>query len=233
MQPAIILKKVPSSFLFLGGLYLLDIFLFFIFRLTLLLQHTERIHSIPWSIVIKSFFVGWRFDTAISAYLLIPVYFLVVIPWINMFRNTIIKYIGLAVIILTAGIACSLALSDLGFFKFFNSRLNSTIFEWNDTPWFSLKMSFSAFGAHWYILAFIIIMMLYYKLLIRLYAYVQNISVKPHLATALLLPIIAAALIFLGARGRIAIKAPLTWGVAYFSSYDFANQMALSLLSIK
>ncbi|MFQ5453510.1 MAG: LTA synthase family protein, partial [Candidatus Zixiibacteriota bacterium] len=41
------------------------------------------------------------------------------------------------------------------------------------------------------------------------------------------LPLIAA-IFFLGIRGRIEEKAPLRWGVAYFSEYDFANQLALN-----
>ncbi|MEA2030029.1 MAG: sulfatase-like hydrolase/transferase [candidate division Zixibacteria bacterium] len=119
-------------------------------------------------------------------------------------------------------------LCDIEFFKFFNSRLNGSALQWMDTPGFMISMIWQTYPVVWYLLLYVVMLTLFiyvaFKLLRRITSWGGRTSIWVNL---LWIPFTLAVFAIL-ARGRIEEKAPLTWGLAYFSKYDIANQLALN-----
>jgi hypothetical protein len=87
-----------------------------------------------------------------------------------------------------------------------------------------------------------LLLFFFYKLVIRIkkFAFNEGLSaeVKPFATQAgvdnnspvktILVYLLLLALLFMGIRGRLAIKSPIRWGTAFFSPYNFTNQLGLN-----
>lgn len=201
---------------------------FELWRLLTLLQLRDRAAEIPTAMLLQSFFVGLRFDFAIACYITLPLAVLGALPFIDVGRCRPARWLNTALLFILSGVAFYLCLSDIEFFKFFNTRLNGMALEWTDTPGFMVQMLWETYPVVRYTLLFAVVFIAF-ALLIRRLQKSLLIARRPSSTSLNLiyLPLIAAIMI-LGARGRIEEKAPLTWGEAYFSEYGFANLLALN-----
>ncbi len=183
---------------------------------------------IPASVWIEAFLVGVRFDFAMASYVALPVYLLAVLPWIGATRNRVSCTILIGFVSIAAALTFFLHLADIEFFRFFNTRLNGMALQWADTPGFMVTMIWQTYPVVRYLLLYGGMLLLFVWLLRRM---LRHLSVEgrqsPWWIDLAWLPVVAAILV-VGARGRIEEKAPLTWGLAYFSPYDMANQLALN-----
>jgi phosphoglycerol transferase MdoB-like AlkP superfamily enzyme len=201
---------------------------FELWRLLTLLQLRERVASVPLSIVAQSFLVGLRFDFAVACYIVLPLMLLGILPFIDVGRLRWVRWFNTALLLPIAAFAFYLCLSDIEFFKFFNTRLNGMALEWIDTPGFVANMLWETFPIIRYTLLFLIVFIPFVLLIRKLQRWTLiDRRPSPVWMNLAYLPLIAGILV-LGGRGRIEEKAPLTWGEAYFSEYGFANLLALN-----
>lgn len=216
-----------SAAIALGTAVLLTAF-FELWRGILLLLLESPDPTIPAEVWIQSFIVGFRFDFAIACYAALPIYLLAVVPWIGAARNRVSRSILVALIVVVAAVSFFIHLADIEFFKFFNTRLNGMALQWADTPGFMVTMIWQTYPVVRYLLLYGGVLLAFVWLLRRM---VIRLTVHrpypPWWVDLVWLPVVLAILL-IGARGRIEEKAPLTWGLAYFSQYDVANQLALN-----
>jgi phosphoglycerol transferase MdoB-like AlkP superfamily enzyme len=203
--------------------------LFFeIWRLLTLLQLRECASSVPASVIAQSFLAGLRFDFAIACYITLPLLLLGMLPIIDISRIRVVRWANNALLFTIAAVAFYLSLSDIEFFKFFNTRLNGMALEWIDTPEFVTTMIWETYPVIRYTLLFVVIFTVFVIVILR----IQRILLRDRQPSSIWLNLaylpLLVAIIVLGARGRIEEKAPLTWGEAYFSEYSFANLLALN-----
>jgi len=109
--------------------------LFFeLFRLLDLIILSERAAGIPAGDIFYSFIAGLRFDFSISSYIVLPLYILSIIPFLDIQRNRFVRsFISLLLILLTAA-AFLLHTIDIEFIRVFNARLNDYLFTWGNMP---------------------------------------------------------------------------------------------------
>ena len=226
--------------------FALFIVFFEFLRALLLVRYFHLAAAVPWTTLIGSFLVGFRFDLAVTGYIVAPVALIGPLPKIGLTSSHLTRRLVNIYLVIMGAAAFLMSLIDLEFLGQFNTRLNHLALEWIDTPGFVMGMLVEWFG--------VIPLLIGWVLLIVLFAYalryftrrifhetprtspskskIQNSKFKiqnhfSYLQFAIIYPLILG-LTFLAIRGRVAIKAPLTWGVAYFSSYNFANQLALN-----
>jgi len=215
------------AFYFLTVAVTLSLF-FESWRLLTLLQLRDRAVAVPFSVMAQSFFVGLRFDFVIACYITLPLSLLGMFPIVDISRSRMSRWVNNTLLFLLAAVSFYICLSDIEFFRFFNTRLNGMALEWSDTPRFVVTMIRETYPVIRYFLLFAIVLAAFVTVILR----IQRVLVysRPPSSNWLnlaYLPLVAAIML-LGARGRIEEKAPITWGEAYFSEYSFANLLALN-----
>lgn len=203
--------------------------LFFeLWRLTLLIHQWNRAADIPSLVLLKSFLIGMRFDLVIACYIAVFLYVLSIIPGLDISRRRFMRIINLGLLIPLTAVIFFMHMIDLEFFSFFNARLNGMALTWQDTPDMMLSMVWDMYPVVRYLLLLVVVVGLFIWIM-RRWQHLLLIKRKasPIWLNLLYLPLIGVIL-FVGARGRLADKSPIRTGVAYFSSYDFANQLALN-----
>jgi len=178
--------------------------------------------------MVESFLVGFRFDFAVACYIMIALFIPALLPFIGITKAGRAKYVYLTIISLAAAVTFLIHLADIEFFDYFNTRLNSTALSWRDTPSMMLSLVWQTYPVIRYMLFYGAVLFLFVFVLKRFQdRMLSKDKNKPFWLHLIWLPVVAAVL-FVGGRGRIVDKTPLRWGVAYFSQYDFANQLALN-----
>jgi phosphoglycerol transferase MdoB-like AlkP superfamily enzyme len=198
-----------------------------LFRLGFLLKYRSLITDIPFFTLLYSFVIGARFDVVVLSYIFIPSFILGYLPLISMDRLKPTRVIIQTLLLVCLSVIFFLSLVDIEYFGEFGTRLSHWAWEYADQPdmmWYSIWSAYPVvpylllWGAIIFIFAFIVI-----KMSVRIFSQKQRAKIVTRLAYFILI----LALLFLGARGRWQL-APIDWGLAYFSPYGFANQLALN-----
>ncbi|MFA8300090.1 MAG: LTA synthase family protein [Hyphomicrobiales bacterium] len=227
-----ILDKIPKNIRYIVNVYIIGIIFFSVFRLILLISNWNLSEQLPdnkWRLLIKAMFMGWRFDTVISGYiLLLPFVILTLFFFIGKGYNKVQKLIGLYVAIMY-GLAFMICSVDIPYFTYFFSRLTTSIFIWADDFTFGMKMIFSEVKYWIFILPLIILYIVFIKLIAKARKKTSKRNVfSQNWISSTIISIVFFGLMFLGIRGRVEKKSPIMVGTAYFSSYAFPNQLGLN-----
>lgn len=224
--------KKYARFNYLLVTYLIGIIIFTMFRLVNTWVYCSHADPIPdfEGLYGHALWMGWRFDTVVSCYLLaIPALMMVVGALTGIERLLYYKVLhGLLVTgYIVAFLACAV---DVPFFSYFFTRLNAVPVNEIDSLGLVLDMVFSE---PVYLLAFcgFLAFAVGYALLMR---WVFRRVLRDHLdkslkpGFAVLVSVLLLALLFVGMRGRLSKKSPIRVGTAYFCNNGFLNQLGLN-----
>lgn len=225
--------RIQGYVAFSFATYISGIVVFTLFRLILFVSEYDRYTNLPedrLSLAFKSFVMGWRFDTVISAYLLLlPFVLLALSSLINWHSKKFHRSISILTGVLFT-ISFLVSAVDIPYFNQFFSRFTLAAFAWIDSPIFVIKMAFQE-PMYWIVLIpFIALCILFWKNIARFrkkYLETQEGKIRFSLA-ALLWFIPTTLLLLLAARGRLEQKSPIRIGTAYFSNHAFPNQLGLN-----
>ncbi len=215
------------TILFFVSIFFLSLIFLTVFRFGFLIKHHQLAKGIPPATLAKSFFIGARFDIVVLGYLLIPLFLLSHIPFIGIARLKATRIVVLILFLSCMGLFFFLSLVDIEYFGEFGTRLSRWVWEYMDHPdmvWYSM---WSAYPIALYLLLWGAITFVFSTFVIRIGRRIFQQKQREGIIRPLVYFILGAALLFLGARGRTQV-APIDWGVAYFSPYGFANQLALN-----
>jgi len=201
---------------------------FQLWRLIVLVASGDLAGSVPAGVLVQSFLVGMRFDIAIACYIALPITALGLFPFVDIVRNCVTRWTSFTLLIALGAIAFFVHLVDIEFFRFFNSRLNGTALLWSDSPDFALGMIWETYPVIRYLLLYVAVLCLFAILVFLLQRRLIVRGGRSPVPTNTVWLVGLLALFVLGARGRIEEKSPLRWGMAFFSTYEFANQLALN-----
>ncbi len=228
---------IPLSFI--AKIYVLGVLFFTVFRLLFFGIYFQQIHQIEnnlWTTILSAFFMGWRFDTVISMYLLaLPaIAAFLGFPFPKMRKHVLKFAIGFSMI--AYALAFLVCVADIPFYGQFGSRFNTMAFAWMDNPAFVFGMIFGEIRYWLYIVPLGLILFAWVKLLLRLKKRTLTVVLEKSpgsfsVRTALLYSVSVLAILavmFLGMRGRIEKKSPIRIGTAFISNYNFPNQLGLN-----
>jgi len=232
-----LLSKIPIHIKYIIFIYLSGILFFTLFRLLLFITEIKQLEIIPDKIILisKAFFMGWRFDTVISGYLLFfPLLILSIVSFFNFNKVRLYKIIHMLLFFLYA-LTFLICAIDIPFFNYYFSRLTIVVLSWMQNASFGFKMIFEEMSYLIYFFIYIAFCIAFYFLLsfIKRKTIDENIFSFPkknmrYLIQQFCFSILALVVMFIGIRGRIEKKSPIKVGTAYFSNYAFPNQLGLN-----
>jgi phosphoglycerol transferase MdoB-like AlkP superfamily enzyme len=223
----IVSLKPPSTVLFFGAIFLLGVIFLELLRLGFLYRHRNIASGIPTLTILHSFLIGARFDIVVLSYIFIPLFILSYLPFLGVHRLKVSRAIIEAILFLCFSLVFIVSFIDIEQFGEFGTRLSFWALEYLDHPgmvWYGI---WSGYPVTFYILLWVGLTSVFVWIGIR---FSKRIFKRKHEETILnriLYLVLVLALLFLGARGRWEL-APIDWGLAYFSPYGFANQLALN-----
>ena len=226
---------IPAYFLFLLSVYIVGLLMFTAPRYILFLRHLDEVQNVPTNILWGAMFMGFRFDSVISAYILaLPLLFFIVASFLR-WKSAFAEKIVLWLIIILYGIALFICAADIPYFEHFNYRITVSALQWIDTPGFVLSMIFNDASYYPYLGLFFISILLFSFSLKKIFFVVMqskaqqnNSHHKISYSLLIVYAVLSLGTVFIGARGRIANKSPIRWGTAFFSNYPFPNQLGLN-----
>jgi len=226
-------RFLPKNIRYILTNYIFGVIVFFVFRVILLLANLDLLEGIEASklsgLLLNSFTFGLRFDTVILCYILaFPTLLLVIFSFFDKIKFNYYKAINCFILVFYF-LVFFISLADIPYFNQFLERITVEIFEWMNTPLIVLKMVVTdKTNLVFFVILFMLLGMLfaYYKLVLKKYQSDNcrsDFNLKLSLISLILLPFL-----FLGIRGRIAIKSPIRVGTAFFSDYSFINKLGLN-----
>jgi len=211
--------------LFTAGVYVLLLALFAVLRLLLLWRNAGMAQQIPAELLTKSFWVGMRFDLAVSSYLLIPFFLLLLVL---RGRKRVWLLAGLAAVI--GGVIFS-SLAEIEFYRELEFRFNTVVFEYLNHPRIVAGMAWEGYPVLRYLLVWAALLSFFTGACSWLYRRILLPAPPVKGAQAILartmgVTLMLAMMIF-ASRGGFTHE-PLRWGDAFFSEEPFANDLALN-----
>ncbi len=211
--------------------YGIAILLFFVFRLILFFTGIGNIGNVSDSAsdIARAFIMGVRFDIVISGYLLVLPYLVLTIMFLINRRSLIVTRTVFYFVFAVFTVSFLVCAVDIPYFNQFFSRFTISAFQWFDSPVFVFRMIVEE-PAYWiFILPFVILTLIFYRLLSRAFAgFEQSQVTERPLVFKVLISLVFLGVMFAGARGRLAKKSPIKVGTAYVTDNAFLNQLGLN-----
>lgn len=230
-------KLTFKNFKFLLAIYLLSIFTFLIIRLALVYTETGLMNGVEGkgALLAKALFMGFRFDTVISGYILsLPIFALFVsslFKWQNKIFYRVVFYYTLIVFLLSFLIC----IVNIPYFNQFLVHINVSVLNWTGNAGFVTKMIFQERSNWFFLIGYIVLVVCYVFIARKVYLKIllKRIDVDTKLAWLPLVRnfgiwLLIVGVTFLGIRGRISKKSPIRVGTAYFCNHSFFNQLGLN-----
>ena len=233
---------LPKQVLYLLWSYLIAICFFFLFRIAILPFHNESITEIlsqdgGYILLFKAFFMGFRFDTLISCFVISPILISFIFAYYFNIKNRIFYKINHYFLVVLFSICFAISSVDIPYFKYFFNRFNVQALLWMDSPGFVFKMIVEEVSYIFFFFLFVGVIIIYSWLMRKVYnrflilskstSNKSRLNAKAYFINSLFF-LFVIGLCFLGMRGRIEIKSPMKVGTAYFSNNPLINQMGLN-----
>lgn len=224
-----LLKKFPEPVQYIILIYGAGMLIFSAFRVLLLSLHADELKEIPANVIFQSLLMGWRFDAVINGYLLIlPAFIFFILTFFKSWSNKVAGVISVFIVIVYS-IAFFAHVADIRWFGHGAARLTVSILQWTNTPGFMMRFIFQDVSNYPFLILFVLLIFLFYRLIKKIRT-ISFTGLKDELNTfqRITFFLVLLGLMFVGIRGRIAMKSPIRWGTAFFSPYNITNQLGLN-----
>lgn len=220
---------IRSPFLFLFCTYVLYLVLFTGFRYLFFFQHQSSAGIFSSELLMSSWSLAIRFDAMVSAYLVMLPLVLLLVNYFLKSASKKLTTLSIGIINISAFIILLICCTDIPYYKFFKSRITTSVLLWagdfgQSISYVLSDKKFYPLIALLFIVFFLIVVFVRYlknKLLICRTANNHSFKFKTFIAACTILLVIHSA------RGFHFIRPP---GIreAFFSNNAFINQLTLN-----
>ena len=220
------LSFLPQKVAVWAGVYFVGVLFFFIYRLLFLLLHMSLINSSSAYDIIYSFWLGFKFDSVVLSVIILPLFLLSLLPFIN-FSKKIWRRLLFIILILIFLIIFFVCTADLGYIDHFGSRMNYWAVDYAGHLglfFYSLYVC----GDFWLLILVWLLISATFLLALK-FVIKKTISMdkKNNFRSVTVFYILAPILLMVGIRGGFG-KHNLTWSDAFFGKNYFVDQMSLN-----
>ena len=212
--------------LFFIGLILLALAQFALLRAGLILRNRDSALGIPWKLLISSFWVGMRFDLAITGYILLPFIIIGHLPRVGLASKKRNRRLFFWIFMSVMSVLSLLLLAEYEFFREFQTRYNQLALDYLDHPRIVSGMLWHNYPIVRYLLGWVVLMVplaLGTRYLLRIcFKDTERNDWRVSFALIGVIPLTVFAM-----RGGFQAE-PLRWGNAYKSGNEFVDQMSLN-----
>ncbi|MBE2189650.1 MAG: sulfatase-like hydrolase/transferase [Candidatus Kapabacteria bacterium] len=216
----IIISKLYFTFILICGA----------FRMLLFISEIDRLPSISecFSNILIAFLQGIRYDVVIAGYiLLLPFIILTYMSVINR-RSVIVDFTLRSFIFLAFGLVFLICAADIPYFGQFFQRFSIGAFQWAENLGFVSSMILQEPKYYLYSIPLIASIIILHFVLKKIFDFKYEFKSEKGYFLKSIIGILAILLIFVGIRGRIHHKSPITVGTAYFCDDALLNQLGLN-----
>jgi len=176
--------------------------------------------------LLKSMWLGFRFDLRMVVVMVAPLFFLGWIKWFSPFRYSIARNIWLGYLSLIFAIYAMFYVIDFGYYAYLSTRLDFTSVRFLQDPAISAEMVWESYPVVWIALALLLTDLVFIYLTHRLF---KKISVQKDVQLSVLKGIaigfFSFLVMFVLGYSKLS-QYPLRWSDAAFSKHPFATQLA-------
>jgi len=167
------MKRTSLFYGYIVSIYIVALLFFGLFRGVLLFNHTEQIAEVSnkASMILQAFWMGFRFDTVISCYILLtPIVLGFFFSLFQYFPKALFKgiFIFTCIVFSIAMLVCA---ANIPYFNVFFKNINASIWNWIDEPAFVTEMILKESSFFIYLIVYLIINFLFCFLLYKVYKY--------------------------------------------------------------
>ncbi len=202
--------------------------LFIILRISFYFAYRGVSGDYEFSELVKTFFMGIRFDLRLAILISLPLILLSMIPFFNLTSSKIIRRIASIYVIIISIIMILLYAADFGYYGYLDSRLDITAVSFIENPIISMQMVWESYPV---ILGLIIIVLLVYGLYFCYQKIVQHTLKKLKSIIPIWQKIIGiifgTVILIIGSWGTLSQYA-LYWSDVQFSRNQFVTSMGLN-----
>ncbi len=208
-----------SLFIFLTIASLMRIIFFYIF--------SNPSDPVPFSVLLKSFYIGAKFDLRLGLIIHIPLLFAWIKP-LSLFKDGRIRRSWLLYLTITMTAILLLYIIDFGHFSYLQTRLEAATIRYLYNPITSLEMIWQTYPVIPIVAGLIVFGSIYYSGLKRYARYLVRKAKKDYSrAKKIIIAVITVIVFAAGIYGKLSYY-PLRWSDAFFSPYPFASQLSLN-----
>ncbi|MCL2512026.1 MAG: sulfatase-like hydrolase/transferase [Bacteroidales bacterium] len=210
-------------------IYLLAIVMFTFFRLIMFLLGLSFITvSDDFGNVLYAFWMGLRFDLAVTGYIVFcPFWALTLITIINPRSKlpAVIIFYFLFVVFFLSFVVCTI---DIPYFEQFFSRLTVTAFRWLESIGILTKMIVQEFSYIGYVMPLLLLTVIFFFGLKKAFSVFTLSQRSVNIRLNIILSLVIGGLMLAGIRGRLEKGSSIAVSDASFGYNSFLNQLGLN-----
>ena len=219
---------IPTPVRISAVMVLLNLLLFFAFRLLFLAVFASGSEPLDTPTLLKALYIGAKFDLRFAILIALPVTVASWIPGINPARSMLGRWIWLVYLTAAALATVFAFVVDMGHYAYLQSRVNATLLQFLETPAISAQMAWESYPVIWMTLAMVAFAASYGWLVSWLMRRVlPGRPVKSMWWRKSAVSLGFAVLLLLGLYGKASYY-PLRWSDAFFTAHPLANALALN-----
>jgi phosphoglycerol transferase MdoB-like AlkP superfamily enzyme len=199
------------------------------FRLAFYAWNISTLIETPLSIILRSFYLGLKFDLRVAQIFTVPFLVLCFVPFLRPLKNRRIQLI-------TLGHSHALFLfyivvyfADFGFYAYLGDRLNASVFNFFDTLDISLDMVWESYPVIRLSILIIFFLYLHNKFLLTIFSHYTHDHEPQKLKTRSLVNVLLFLFFMFSIYGKLS-RYPLRWSEAYFSPNPMGSKLAINPL---
>jgi len=228
------MKQLTTTFLqsrrvrFFTALVAANVAIFVVFRICFFAYFLGEEADISTESIIKSLYIGTKFDVRLAILIVVPVFFLSIMPRIHLLKNKTTLWIAKFYLVLAMAFVFLTYFVDFAYYAYLRQRLNASILRFFEDAAISASMVWESYPVIWLFLGFLILVLIYQKIVVR---FMNKLLEKPGLPVSrkqfVVGGIVYVFIMSFAMFGKISWY-PLRWGDAFYNDQPFLNALGLN-----
>jgi len=205
-----------------------DLLVFSLLRVVFYIYFSHPDDPVSTGLLMKSFFIGLKFDLRLALLMVLPILVLGPLPVIGVFRGLAGRFIFTAYLVIVHVLAFIVYAFDFGHYAYLEERLNATALRFVGNLSISAEMIWETYPVLWItsgLLVFVLCVWIFFHVLIG--RGTRYMPVPGGRLMRWVAGFVVAALVLFGLYGKLSYY-PLRWSDAYFSPHKFSSEVALN-----
>ena len=221
-------KKLPKLIRFLLISVSINLFIFTVMRIIFWRVFNDPNDMVPYPTLLKSFYIGLKFDLRLALLIHLPILLLAWIKQIHLFSTTFGRRLWGEYLIAANAIIVLFYFTDFGYYAYLVNRIDATVLSFLLNPQISFQMVWESYPVFGFTALFALFMLLYgFILKWILFKLTQSETIALVSWKKIITIALSVFIYFLGIYGKFSFY-PLRWSDAFFSNHPFASALSLN-----
>ena len=217
--------KLPKLLRFIFIFIFTLTMLFVAMRIVFYVIYNDPSSPLSLSDFVQSMWIGFRFDLRMAVVMIVPLFFVGWIKWLNPFRYKILKNIFLVYLSVVFAIYAMFYVVDFGHYAYLSTRIDFSAMRFLQNPFISAEMVWESYPVIWIFLGILAVNILFVSLTNKLFNFIsKQEDTNYSIAKGMLIGFVSFIVVFVLAYSKLS-QYPLRWSDAAFSKHPFATQL--------